>query len=257
MSTAPETDFAHARPVALVTGAASKFGSSLARHLHQQGYDILLHVNPSQEGGLHLAMALNTQRDHSAHVLQADLLELEQVRKLARDCLNHWGRLDVLINNAACFHPVTLAEVTENDWNDQMGSNARAPYFLVQELAGALDQSRGCIVNILDSFPCSAGKPYSLYAMSQAALQNMTRELARELAPRVRVNAVAAGTMQWPSGEGEQISEAEKKAVLDRICLHRLGEPGDIASAASFLVRQADYITGQVLHVDGGSSLPL
>src|SRR5690606_2148370 len=197
-------------------------------------------------------------RDGSAHCLHADLQDVQQVEKLARDAVAHWGRLDVLVNNASCFFPTPLGKASESDWDTLFGCNVKAPFFLAQQCAPALTASGGCIVNILDIYARHALREYSLYTMSKAALANMTRALARELAPDVRVNGIAPGAILWPATSGgESVTEEYKQAVIAQTCLQRMGEPGDIARAAWFLIDQASYVTGQVLTVDGGRSLKL
>lgn len=242
----------HSRPVALVTGGGVRIGAATVRLLHSRGYHILLHFNTSQESALALAMDLNTDRSDSVHCLQADLRDPGQLEKLAKDSEKHWGRLDVLVNNASSFYPTPLDRATENDWQELMGTNARAPFFLTQKLAGALRQSRGCIVNIVDIHARGTLKGYSIYSMAKAALETMTRALARDLAPDVRVNGVAPGAILWPEKEAAALKEQEKQAIIGATCLGRMGTPEDIAEAVRFLIEDAHYMTGQVIAVDGG-----
>lgn len=253
-----ETERTPGPPVALVTGAGARIGAGIARQLHEGGYNVLIHFNRSQDGALALAMALNTAREGSAHCLQADLLDLQQVERLAREAQAFWSRLDVLVNNASCFFPTPLGSAGESDWDSLFGCNVRAPFFLAQACAPALARTQGCILNILDIYARHALREYSLYTMSKAALANMTRALARELAPAVRVNGIAPGAILWPvASGGESVSEEYKQKVIAQTCLQRMGDPADIARAAWFLVDQASYVTGQILNVDGGRSLKL
>lgn len=240
-----------AHPVALVTGGAARIGACIVRHLHDAGYRVVLHYHRSQQPATALAEALNAVRPDSVQIVQADLAELAQVDMLAQQALAIWGRLDVLVNNASAFYPTPLGRISSTDWDQLLGSNARAPLFLCQHLHAALRESRGCIVNIIDSTSRHGLADFAPYAMGKAALANMTRSLARALAPEVRVNGVAPGAILWPEYEGGMSAE-EQAASLSRIPLGRLGSPDDIAHAVLFLVRQASYITGEIIKVDGG-----
>lgn len=240
-------------PVALVTGSAVRIGASIARHLHRAGYRLVLHYHRSEQQALALATELNGLRANSAHVVQANLLDLAQVEALARQSVGIWGGLDALVNNASMFYPTRLGAITLDHWNELLGSNARAPLFLCQHLRDTLRERRGAIVNIIDSTSRHGLADFTPYAMGKAALANMTRSLARALAPEVRVNGVAPGAILWPEYEGG-MSAAEQEASLARIALGRLGTPDDIAHAVLFLLRDATYITGEIVKVDGGVS---
>ncbi len=238
-------------PVALVTGAANRIGAATARVLHKAGYNIVIHYRSSATAAQALRNELNLQRLDSAICVRADLAELKQVASLARQSIAQWDRLDALVNNASSFYPVRLDEVDEADWQDLMNSNARAPLFLAQHASDALKASRGCIVNIVDSTALDGVAGFTPYTMAKAALANMTRSLARELAPYVRVNGVSPGAILWPEYVGG-VSEEEKQKTLAQIALGRMGTPEDIAHAVLFLIRDASYVTGQVIAVDGG-----
>lgn len=238
-------------PVALITGGAARIGAQIARQLHGAGYRVVLHYNRSQPQAHALVAELNDIRPASAVSVQADLLDLDQVARLGREALAAWGRVDVLINNASSFYPTRLGSIGIADWDNLLGSNARAPLFLCQHLHQALRANRGCIVNIIDSTSRHGLADFTPYGMGKAALANMTRSLARALAPEVRVNGVAPGAILWPEYDGGMNAD-EQQASLARIPLGRLGSPADIANAVLFLVRDATYVTGEIIKVDGG-----
>lgn len=239
-------------PVALVTGAAHRIGACIARHLHAAGYRVLIHYRRSDSAALALSTALNTVRPDSACCLQADFSSLREVETLAQQSLGQWGRLDALVNNASTFYPVALAALGEAHWQELLHSNARAPLFLCHYLRAALQASGGSIVNIIDSTAHHGVAGFAPYTMAKAALANMTRSLARELAPVVRINGVAPGAILWPEYAGG-LSAAAKQDTLARTALQRLGTPEDIAHTTLFLLRDASYITGQIIAVDGGA----
>ena len=238
-------------PVALITGAAQRIGATITRVLHGAGYSVIVHYRNSAEAAHALITELNAQRADSARSVRADLAEFSQVEALARQSLAQWGRLDLLVNNASSFYPTELNEIDEGDWHDLMNSNARAPLFLSKHLHGALRASRGAIVNIVDSTALDGVARFTPYTMAKAALANMTKSLARELAPEVRVNGVSPGAILWPEYAGG-VSEAEKQSTIAQTALRRMGTPEDIAHAVLFLARDASYVTGQVIAVDGG-----
>jgi pteridine reductase len=238
-------------PVALVTGAANRIGAAITRLLHKAGYKVIVHYRNSASAAQALSAELNAQRPDSASCLRADLAELTQVEVLAQQSIAQWGRLDVLVNNASSFYPTSLREVDEGDWQDLMNSNARAPLFLAKHLQRALQANHGCIVNIVDSTALDGVAGFTPYTMAKAALANMTRSLARELAPQVRVNGVSPGAILWPEYVGG-VSEEEKQKTIAQTALGRMGTPEDIAQAVLFLIRDASYVTGQIIAVDGG-----
>lgn len=245
------------RPVALVTGAAARVGAGIVRKLHAAGYNIVLHFNHSQEQALALAMELNTNRDNSVHTVSADLREEKQVSSLAKRTVEHWNRLDVLVNNASSFYPTPLNEANHEHWRELMASNAEAPFFLVKELAEHLRQHRGAIVNITDIHAESGLKGYAIYSMAKAALTNMTHVMARELAPDVRVNAVAPGVILWPTLDSNAKTPEQQQAIVESIPLKRSGQVNDIAATVLFIINSGTYLTGQVIKVDGGRSLTI
>jgi len=237
---------------ALVTGAAARIGASIAEALHQRGCSVLLHYNSNRVGAETLAQRLNDLRDDSALPVQADLSRATAVDELAARVRASVSRLDVLVNNASRFYPTRVGQTEAWQWEDLMNSNLRGPWFLVQALLPELRASAGSIVNILDVHADRPMREHAVYCISKAGLAMMTRALARELGPAVRVNGVSPGAILWPEQEP---TEAEKRSILERTALGRLGEPQDIASAAVYLALDAPYITGQILAVDGGRSL--
>jgi pteridine reductase len=253
MPSEPQTIATATPPVALITGSAARIGAALATALHGQGYNIVIHCNRSVTQASALAQTLNARRASSAAVVQADLLDTSAVLQLAHEALQAWGRMDVLINNASAFYPTALAALREDDWINLMRSNAKAPLFLCKELEAALRASGGCIVNIVDSTAMHGLSHFSPYAMAKAALANMTRSLAKELAPVVRVNGISPGIILWP--DYDELSEAEKANAVQHTALLRMGSVEDITHAALFLIRDATYLTGQIIRVDGGAAL--
>lgn len=236
----------------LITGAAKRIGASCARMLHSEGCNIYLHYRSSKQDVLRLFQELNAIRPDSARMLQADLLEMDQLTMLVKEVEAGWGRLDVLLNNASAFYPQQVGDVTERDWDDLLGSNLKAPFFLSQKLASLLAENQGCIINIIDIHAERGLKGYPVYSIAKAGLAAMTKVLAKELGPEVRVNGVSPGAVLWPEAE---MAEQQKNEILQRVALKRTGEPDDIAKAIRFLVDDAAYITGQVIAVDGGRTL--
>ena len=237
--------------IALITGAAKRIGAACARQLHHSGYNLLLHYYTSSEQAVRLADELNALRSNSVQLFQADLLVLEQVTELAGWALAHEG-VDVLVNNASLFSAGQVGQIAEQDWEALMGANLKAPFFLSQALVPSLAGRGGCIVNIVDIHAEKGLPGYPVYSIAKAGLVAMTKCLAKELAPEVRVNAVAPGAILWPD---HSISEAKKDEILQKVALRRRGEVADIAKAVRFLANDADYITGHVLTVDGGRVL--
>ncbi|MBV2127549.1 pteridine reductase [Arsukibacterium indicum] len=238
-------------PVALVTGSAKRLGKQIICRLHQAGYRVIIHFNHSADAASSLADSLNQQRPNSALTLQANLLDNKAVAQLGTAALSCFGRLDVLVNNASSFYPTPLASATLENWDDLFGSNVKAPYFLAQALAPALSNNNGCIINMVDIHASQPLQDHSIYCMAKAALLMMTKSLARELAPTIRVNGIAPGAILWPS---QQLAEADKAEILQQIPLQRTGTPDDIANTVLFLL-QSPYISGQIIAVDGGRSL--
>ena len=240
------------RPVALVTGAARRLGAAIARRLHAASYDLALHYRHSAADMDALVAELEAARPGSAFCLQADLAVYDRLPELVAHTLGRYGRLDALVNNASAFSPTPLGTITPADWDAQFLINARAPLILAQAAAPHLKAARGAIVNLVDIYAERPLRDHVVYCMSKAALVAATRALALELAPEVRVNAIAPGAILWPE-EGKP--EAAKSALLARTPLARTGSEGDIADAVLWLLQGAGYTTGHVLPVEGGRLL--
>lgn len=239
----------------LITGAARRIGASLARYLHAHGFNIIIHYHRSGQEALSLALELNQIREDSAITLEADLNNGAQRRMLVTEAIEYWRRLDVLINNASQFYPTPLDEVSPEIWDDILSSNLKAPFFLAQLAATELIKQKGCIINITDIHAQRPLKDYPIYSIAKAGLAMLTQALAKELAPNVRVNAIAPGPILAPEGENS-LSQEKQRALLERTALKRWGDPKEIAKAAYYLIH-AHYVTGQVLVVDGGRTLNL
>lgn len=237
--------------VALVTGAGRRIGAEIVRHLHEAGYRIALHYQRSTAEAEALAAELSDRRPDSVRLLRADLAETGRLVEWVERAAGFWGRLDGLVNNASAFYPTPLAAVTETQWDDLLASNLKAPFFLAQAAAEHLRQRQGSIVNIVDIYAERPMRGYPVYSIAKAGLAALTRALAVELAPEVRVNGIAPGAILWP----EHKDEAAQAELLARVPLGRPGAPSDIARAVRFLMEDAPYMTGQILAVDGGRSV--
>lgn len=238
--------------VAIVTGAARRIGAAIAGHLHLHGWNVVIHCNSSGQEAEQLASELNETRTDSASVIRADLADSEALTKLADQSLTRWGQVDLLVNNASQFHPTPLEEVSAKTFDTLMHTNARAPLLLSTSLAEHL--KGGSIINIIDIHGERPLANYALYSMSKAALVMMTKALAVELAPDIRVNGVSPGAILWPEAASE-LDESERQRLLADIPLGRLGNELDIASAVRFLAEDAQFVTGQILSADGGQSV--
>ncbi|RDH82970.1 MAG: pteridine reductase [endosymbiont of Galathealinum brachiosum] len=236
----------------LITGAAARIGAEIARTLHAAGLNIVIHYRSSADSATHLANSLNKLRTDSASILQADLLQIDTLDALVKSAASIWGGLDVLVNNASSFYPTPVGKITEANWDDLMGSNLKAPIFLSQSATPYLKQNNGCIINIVDIHAFRPMKEHPVYCAAKAGLAMITQSLAKELGPEIRVNGVAPGAIMWPSTELDPEVQA---SILERTALKRQGCPEDIAKAVRFLVMNGEYITGQVIPVDGGRSL--
>jgi pteridine reductase len=237
--------------VILISGAAQRIGAHTARLLHRHGARLALHYRNSGAIAERLADELNAIRPDSVFLLAGDLHDTANLAPLVETAHAHWGRLDVLINNASSFYPTPVGSVTEIHWNDLMGSNLKAPFFLSQAAAPYLREHHGCIVNIVDIHADRPLKTYPVYSMAKAGLVMMTKALAGELGPEIRVNAVAPGAILWP----DTLDSAIRKRIVSRTFLKRQGNPDDIAGAVLYLIADAPYVTGHILTVDGGRSL--
>lgn len=246
----PFADFQ--KKVVLITGAAQRIGAEIARTLHQQGASIVIHYRHSSGAAEQLNDELNQQRSNSSAIAQADLINIDNHAQLIETCVQHFGRLDVLVNNASTFYPTPVGAITLADWEDLLGSNLKAPLFLSQTATPQLKKNRGCIINIVDIHAERPLKEHTVYCAAKAGLVMLTKSLARELAPDIRVNGVAPGAILWPE---QSMGDETKASILSRIALKRQGQPTEIAKAVAFLASDASYTTGQILNVDGGRSL--
>jgi len=240
--------------VALVTGGAQRIGAQLCRALHEAGYDIALHYRSSADAAGALAAELNGLRDGSVTCFQAALGDRSAGEELAAEVIDRFGRVDLLVNNASSFYPTPIGSVGEEDWDTIMGSNLKGPFFLSQALAGNLRENRGNIINMIDIHGERPLADHSLYSTAKAGLAMLTRSLARELAPDVRVNGISPGVILWPKSDDPE-DEERRERQLKRVPLGSKGDPQDIAEAVLFLAERAPYVTGQILAVDGGRSL--
>jgi pteridine reductase len=239
-------------PVALVTGAARRIGAAIARRLHADGYDLALHYHASAADMRVLAAELESSRPGSVLPLQADLAAFDRLPELVAQAVGRFGRLDGLVNNASAFFPTPMGTATPAQWDTLFAVNARAPFFLAQAAAPHLAASGGAIVNLADVYALQPRADLAVYAASKAALLGATRALAVALAPRVRVNAIAPGAILWPDAD---MDEDLQQALLAKTPLGRTGTPEEIAGVVAWLLRDAGYVTGQVLRVDGGRHL--
>jgi len=238
--------------VVLITGGAKRVGAAICRRLHASGAKLMLHYRASAGEARLLQAELNGVRADSVALIQADLLDLAKLSSLVDQTVMRFGRLDALVNNASSFFSTPMGEIQPAQWDDLMGTNVRAPLFLAQAAAAPLKKSQGAIVNISDIHAERPLRNYVVYSIAKSALTGLTRSLARELAPDVRVNAIAPGAILWPeSGK----SDASKQVLLDRTPLGRIGTPAEIVEAVRWLLRDATYTTGQVLRLDGGRML--
>ena len=237
---------------AVVTGAARRIGACIAETLHQRGCDVFLHYHQSSDSVEKLAKKLYKLRQGSASIVQADLGQAEDIKRLAVQVRARTGQLDLLVNNASRFFQTTVGTTSNEQWDDLMDSNLRGPYFLTQALLPELSTAGGSVVNLLDVHAVRPMSGHAVYCMAKAGLQMMTLALAKDLGPQVRVNGVAPGAILWP--EQDHNSEAQQK-ILKKTVMGRAGDPRDIASAVAYLGLDAPYVTGQVLAVDGGRSL--
>lgn len=242
--------------VVLITGGAKRVGAAICRTLHAQGFNLMIHYKSSLNEARALQAELSLKRANSVAIIQGDLLNIAGLPNLISETVSHFGRLDVLINNASTYYASEIGEIDEHKWHDLMGSNLKAPLFLSQAAAPELRKNHGCIVNITDMHVERPKKGYIVYSVAKAGLVTLTKSLAHELSPEVRVNAVAPGPVQWPESN-PQFDEIYRQRVINQTLLKRVGEPEDVAKAVKFLVADAPFITGHVLAVDGGRSLNL
>lgn len=237
---------------ALITGAAHRIGAAIARALHAEGMDLVIHYRRSAAQAEALRDRLQAERAGSVHLVQADLHAPQSHRELIERARSFRDRLDLLVNNASSFYPTPLAEASLEQWDDLMGSNLKAPFFLSQAAAPLLRKQQGAIINLLDIHAQRPLSGYPIYSIAKAGNAMLVKSLARELGPEIRVNGIAPGAVLWPE---QGLSEAERQAILERTALKRPGTAEDIARTLLFLLRDAPYITGQIIAVDGGRTL--
>jgi pteridine reductase len=237
---------------ALITGAGKRIGACIARRLHAEGVNIAVHFRASEGPAQSLADECNGVRSGSAFTIGADLMDTDALPAMIGEIVSKSGRLDFLINNASSFYPTPIDSITEDQWNDLIGTNLKAPLFLSKAALPHLRESRGCIVNIVDIHAARPLRNHAIYGPAKAGLAMLTRSLGRDLAPEVRVNGVSPGAILWPE---DGMPETVKDNVLNQIPMQRAGKPDDIADCVLYLVRDAHYVTGQVIAVDGGRSV--
>ena len=237
---------------ALVTGGARRIGAQIARCLHANGANVAIHYRRSGQEAEQLAATLNAERSGSAAIFQADLHDTGLIPELVERMIANSGRLDILINNASTFYPTPLGKISGEDWDDLVGSNLKAPLFLSQAAYPHLRANNGVIINMLDIHTRRPLPDHIVYGAAKSGLEMLTRSLAREMAPEVRVNGVSPGAILWPE---DGMNEELKAEIIKKTPLARSGDPDDIASCILYLVRDATFVTGQNIAVDGGRSL--
>jgi pteridine reductase len=237
---------------ALITGAARRVGAAITRSLHEQGANVVIHYRASAAAAKALAGQLEAARAGSTELVHADLLDAGALPGIIHAAIGRFGQLDLLINNASSFYPTPIGQVTLAQWDDLIGTNLRAPLLLTQAAASELRRSRGMVLNIVDIHGLRPLAGHAVYSVAKAGLIMLTRALARELAPYVRVNGIAPGPVLWPE---QGLDETTKKQIIGNTLLHRMGEPADIARTVLFFAADAPYVTGQILAVDGGRSV--
>jgi pteridine reductase len=236
----------------LVTGGAKRLGAAMARRLHAAGADIVVHYHRSRPAADQLVAELQATRAGSALAVCGDLQDVQRLPTLVDAAVARYGRLDVLINNASTFYPTPVGTITAAQFDDLVGTNLRAPLFLAQAAAPALRATQGLIINMVDIHARRPLKAHPAYSAAKAGLVMLTKSLARELGPEIRVNGIAPGPVLWPERD---LDEALKAEIIGKTALKRSGSPEDIARTALFLATEAPYVTGQIIAVDGGRSL--
>tara|TARA_B100001778_G_scaffold218933_1_gene181438 strand:+ start:241 stop:972 length:732 start_codon:yes stop_codon:yes gene_type:complete len=233
----------------LITGGAKRIGATTARYLHEKGFNIILHYNNSETEAKTMEKELNKIRKNSCSVIKANFNSDTSIDELVAKVNEITNTLEVLVNNASSFYPTPLDNASLTEWRDLTDTNATTPLFLTQALLRHLKKGKGCVINISDSLVKNGIKDYSLYSAAKSALEGITKSLAKELAPEVRVNGIAPGAILWP--DDKDLSDQEKESILKKVAIGRIGRPEDIASSIFFLT-QSKYITGQIINVDGG-----
>jgi len=242
------------QPVVLITGGAKRIGKHIALLLHKHGYRIMVHYRSSANAAHQLVDELNSKHDNTADAVAADLIDVDSIPEVVSKTIEKFGRLDALINNASTFYPTPIELIEQDFWNDLVGSNFRAPAFLVKSAAPHLRETNGSIINIVDIYATRPLNNHPIYCSAKAGLQMLTKSLARDLAPYIRVNGVAPGAIIWPEDGNSEVSQSE---LVDTIPLGRMGDPMDVAKTIRFLIEEGTYITGQIIAVDGGRSVTI
>ena len=241
------------KKIALVTGGSKRIGASICEELHKSNINVMIHYKNSKENALHLKDKLNKIRSNSTDIVQGDLCKTESYEKIISNVIKRFGQLDYLVNNASSYFPTQIDNLNEDDWNDLISTNLKAPLFLCQAAAKFLKEKKGSIVNITDANENNPKKNYIIYNLAKSGLVSLTRSLAVDLAPHVRVNAVAPGAILWP--EDDQESElGYRENLISQTFLKKQGTPKNIAKAVFFLLSTATYTTGEIIHVDGGGT---
>ena len=238
--------------VALITGGVRRIGAEIATRLHGEGMRLVLHYHSSDVEAHTLQTALNKERTDSVVLIKGDLLDNHKITHLVQESTNMFSRLDAVVNNASTFFATPVGETSEEDWNNLLGTNLKAPFFLAQAAAAELKKNRGVIVNIADIYGIRSLKNHSVYSTAKAGLIMLTQALARELAPEIRINAVAPGAILWPENDNDEVAQ---QRLISRTPLKRMGTPSEIADTVLFLIRDAKFISGHVIPVDGGRSV--
>lgn len=238
--------------VVLITGGAKRLGNAVAHALHGEGAQLVIHYRSSQQDADVLVAELNALRTHSALAVGCDLLDTRALPQLINRCVEHFGRLDILVNNASSFYPTPMGSITETQWDDVIGSNLKAPLFLAQAAAPHLRAAQGLIINMVDIHAQRPLPSYLVYSIAKAGLSTLTKALARELGPEIRVNGIAPGPVLWPE---QRMSADLQQEIINKTALKRQGSPEDIARTVLFFAKDAPYVTGQILAVDGGRSI--
>lgn len=233
----------------LITGGAKRIGATTSRYLHKKGFNIILHYNNSELEAENISKELNKMRENSCFAIRANFNSETSIDSLVGQVKSITETLDLLVNNASSFYPTPIDTASSDQWKDLTDTNVTTPLFLIQALALYLKRANGCVINISDTLVKNGIKEYSLYSGAKAALEGITKSLAKELAPAVRVNGIAPGAILWP--DDKDLSDKEKESILNKVALGRIGKPEDIASAIFFLT-ESKYTTGQIICVDGG-----
>ena len=241
------------KKIALVTGGSKRIGASICEELHKSNINVMIHYKNSKEDALHLKDKLNKIRSNSTDIAQGDLCKTESYEKIISNVIKRFGQLDYLVNNASSYFPTQIDNLNEDDWNDLISTNLKAPLFLCQAAAKFLKEKKGSIVNITDANENNPKKNYIIYNLAKSGLTSLTRSLAVDLAPHVRVNAVAPGAILWPE-DGQESEAGYRENLISQTFLKKQGAPKNIAKAVVFLLSTATYTTGEVIHVDGGST---